>query len=83
MDGQLGDEFDEQHVFHHAVGITPLLSKLPMETELVVKVTILPVQDFLYRMPRPFAQADDGPERASEGTATTQAATEKPLDVHR
>lgn len=30
MDGQLGDEFDEQHVFNHAVGIAPLLSKLPM-----------------------------------------------------
>lgn len=34
-------------------------------------------------MPRPFAQADDGPQRTSEGTATAQAPTEKPLDVHR
>lgn len=30
VNGQLGDEFDEQHIFHHAVRVTPLLSKLPM-----------------------------------------------------
>lgn len=48
MNGQLGDELDKKHIFHHAVGVTPLFSKLPVQSKLVIKMAILPIQDLLY-----------------------------------
>lgn len=48
VNGQLWDELDEKNVFHHAVGVTPLLSKLPVQSKLVVEMAVLPIQNFLY-----------------------------------
>lgn len=52
-----------------------------MQTQLVVKSAVLPLQEFLYRSSRPLAEADDRPQTKAQRAAAAEAATQEPPHV--
>lgn len=54
-----------------------------MQTQLVVKSAVFPLQKFLYRSSCPFAEADDGPQTEAQCATATKTTTQKPPHIHR
>lgn len=53
-----------------------------MQTQLVVKSAVLPLQKFLYRSSRPLAEADHRPQTEAQRATAAEAATQKPPHIH-
>lgn len=70
-------------MFHHKRAITALPGQLPLEPQLAVEVTVLPVQLLLQLVSGPFAKADNRPHGAAQRTAAAETATQQPAHVYR
>lgn len=61
VDGDFGQELNENDVLHHGGGIALLLGEAPVQAQLVIQVTVLPLEELVQRVLGALTETDHRP----------------------